>query len=73
MIATPARALFFSLLATVTLELSVPGPLIGAIGAADKQDIWFEVRSPHFTVVSNAGEKVARRTAGDLERIRAVF
>ncbi len=70
MIATPARALFFSLLATVTLELSVPDP---SGGAADKQDTWIEVRSPHFTVVSNAGEKMARRTAGDLERIRAVF
>ena len=70
MIATPARALFFSLLATVTLELSGPE---ATNGAAKKQDTWVEVKSPHFVVVSNAGEKKARRTAGDFERIRAVF
>ena len=70
MIATPARALFFSLLATLTLELS---GLEATHGAAKKEDPWIEVRSPHFTVVSDAGEKKARRTAGDFERIRAVF
>ncbi len=70
MIATPARALFFSLLATVTLELSRPQ---ATNGATKKEDPWIEVRSPHFTVVSDAGEKKARRTAGDFERIRAVF
>ena len=38
-----------------------------------KEDRWLEVRSPHFVVVSNAGENSARRAAGDFERIRAVF
>ena len=38
-----------------------------------KEERWLEVRSPHFVVVSNAGENSARRAAGDFERIRAVF
>ncbi len=43
-------------------------PLAGA-----KHETWFEVRSPHFIVLSNAGEKQARRTAIRFEQIRAVF
>jgi TPR repeat protein len=34
---------------------------------------WIEVKSPHFTVVSNAGEKSARKTAWQFEQIRFVF
>jgi tetratricopeptide (TPR) repeat protein len=34
---------------------------------------WVEVRSPNFTVVSNAGEKQARNTALQFELIRSVF
>ncbi len=34
---------------------------------------WIEVRSPHFTVVSDAGEKQARQTADQFEQIREVF
>jgi hypothetical protein len=34
---------------------------------------WIEVRSAHFRVIGNAGEKRAREVAGDLERIRLVF
>src|ERR1035438_1685366 len=34
---------------------------------------WIEVRSPHFLVVTNAGEKRGRDTALHLERIRAFF
>ncbi len=34
---------------------------------------WVEVRSPHFTVVSDAGEKQARQTADQFEQIREVF
>jgi len=40
---------------------------------AKKSDVWVEVRSPHFIVVSNAGEKAARRTAIQFEQIRTVF
>jgi tetratricopeptide (TPR) repeat protein len=38
-----------------------------------KHDTWFEARSPNFIVVSNAGEKQARKTAVRFEQIRAVF
>jgi tetratricopeptide (TPR) repeat protein len=34
---------------------------------------WVEVKSPHFVVVSNAGDKEARRTALQFEQIRDVF
>ena len=52
---------FLPLLALFSLPLS----------AAERP--WIEVRSPNFVVVSNAGEKQARRTAGQFERIRNVF
>jgi len=34
---------------------------------------WVEVRSPHFTVVSDANEKQARHVLDQLERMRWVF
>jgi len=34
---------------------------------------WTEVRSPNFTLVSNAGERRARGTAWELEQARAAF
>ncbi|HUI43218.1 MAG TPA: tetratricopeptide repeat protein [Terriglobia bacterium] len=49
--------------------------LLGAVAAParDKPESWVEVRSPHFVVVSNAGQKQARRAAYQFERMRAVF
>jgi TonB family protein len=41
--------------------------------AAAKQPSWVEVRSPNFIVVSNAGEKQARKAAVQFEQIRTVF
>ncbi len=41
--------------------------------AADKNETWIEVRTPHFVVASNAGEKQARRVADQFEQIRAMF
>ena len=38
-----------------------------------KRDAWVEVRSSNLLVVSNAGEKQARKAASQLEQIRAVF
>src|SRR5215472_7305644 len=46
--------------------LLVPATVLAA-------DNWVEVRSPHFTVSSNAGEKEARRIANQFEEIRSVF
>ncbi len=34
---------------------------------------WIEVRSPHFVVVSNAGEKQARQAADQFEQFRTMF
>ncbi len=34
---------------------------------------WVEVSSPHFTVVTDAGEKEGRRVAGQFEQMRSVF
>ncbi|MGH9575758.1 MAG: tetratricopeptide repeat protein [Candidatus Acidiferrales bacterium] len=45
---------------------------IGATRAAGSGG-WVEVRSPHFVVVSNAGDKDARKAAVQFEQIRAVF
>jgi tetratricopeptide (TPR) repeat protein len=65
----PLTAIVLTFLGLVAL-LATPltTPLAGA-----KHETWFEVRSPHFTVVSNAGEKQARKTAIRFEQIRAVF
>jgi tetratricopeptide (TPR) repeat protein len=34
---------------------------------------WLEVKSPHFTVITNAGEKQGRRTAWQFEQIRSAL
>ncbi len=40
---------------------------------AAKHETWVEVRSPHFVIVCNAGEKQARKTAVQFEQIRTLF
>jgi len=40
---------------------------------AEHHESWVEVRSPHFTVLSNAGEREGRLTAQQFEEIRAMF
>lgn len=51
--------------------------LLAAAGSASipaaSKDVWVEVRSPNFVVVSNAGEKEARRIADQFEQFREVF
>ena len=37
------------------------------------KESWVEVRSPNFTVISNSGEKEARRIADQFEQFREVF
>src|SRR5713226_1894557 len=66
-------------MATGRLTTSLMALLLAAslapprLRAADKPETWVEVRSPHFTVVSNGSEKQARRLADQFEQIRAVF
>src|SRR5579863_2363103 len=38
-----------------------------------KPETWLQVRSPHFVVVSDAGEKDVKQVADQFERMRAVF
>jgi Tfp pilus assembly protein PilF len=40
---------------------------------ADSAPAWVQVTTPHFTVVTDAGEKQARHIAGQFERMQAVF
>src|SRR5437870_1074966 len=49
--------------------------LLGVLAwpAAGADRTWVEVTGPHFTVISNAGEKQARRVAEQFEQIRAVL
>jgi len=41
--------------------------------AGAQSDTWLEVATPHFSVISNATEKEARRAALQFERMRSVF
>jgi len=56
-------------------KLLILALLLAAIPAlAQKQgQHWLEVRTPNFTVFTNSSEKDGRRTALQLERMRAVF
>ena len=46
---------------------------LGAVRVAGAKDPWIEVQSPHFKVVSNAGENQARKIADQFEQFREVF
>jgi hypothetical protein len=48
-------------------------PFRCALGAGDPNERWVEVRSAHFVVSSNAGDREARRIADQFEQIRALF
>ena len=43
------------------------------VSAGAKTDSWLQVGTPHFVVLSNAGEKQALHVADQFERMRAVF
>jgi len=47
--------------------------LLGSLNALAADDRWIEVKSPHFTVVSNGSDKTARNVAWQLEQIRAAI
>jgi len=54
---------------TVLLVVFVSASVV----SAGSKPTWIELRSPHFILVSNAGEGKARRTATQFEMIRAVL
>jgi TonB family protein len=51
----------------------LPWLLLASSVCQAKHENWVEVHSPNFIVVSNAGEKQARKAALQFEEIRAVF
>jgi tetratricopeptide (TPR) repeat protein len=64
--ARPQAACLSFALASCTLLFLSPS-------RADHHETWIEVRSPHFTVLSDAGEHEGRLTARQFEEIRAMF
>jgi tetratricopeptide (TPR) repeat protein len=52
---------------------ALAGVLGGAPLPSAAKDTWVEVTSPHFTTISNAGDKEARRVADQFEQFREVF
>src|SRR5258708_23043720 len=53
--------------------LYVAAALAGFPAYADHFDNWVEIKAPHFTVISNAGERDAKRIAGQFEEVRGMF
>jgi tetratricopeptide (TPR) repeat protein len=47
--------------------------ILASVPSFAAPDQWIEVRSPHFTVITNAGEKSGRHTLDQFERMRWVF
>jgi hypothetical protein len=60
------------LIATIA-ACAVLAALGGPPSRGARRDAWVEVRSPNFIIVSNAGEKQARRTAIQFEQIHSLF
>jgi hypothetical protein len=60
-------------LLTIILTFIILTILLSPHPLGAKHETWFEVRSPNFIVLSDAGEKQARKSAIRFEQIRAVF
>jgi tetratricopeptide (TPR) repeat protein len=61
------------ILACLGIVLFIAGNLASSPLPADKPDTWVEAAAPHFTVMSNDGEKTARRIAQQFEDIRILY
>jgi len=55
------------------LLLTLPFCALAPGAGADHRENWTEIKSPHFTVYSNGGEREGRRVALEFEQIRAMF
>lgn len=60
------RAALFFVLSCIAIHLQKPLARAGEVA-------WVEVKSPHFTVFTDAGEKRGREVATRFEQMRAVF
>jgi tetratricopeptide (TPR) repeat protein len=57
-----------------TLSFAFLAALFSAgVSLADRHENWIAVKSPHFTIYSNAGEHGGRKVAAQFEQIRAMF
>src|SRR5258708_33451259 len=66
------RVFGFAVVAGVAIFLAILADA-DVFGASDPNLGWIEVRSPHFVVASNAGEREARRIADQFGQIRTLF
>jgi Flp pilus assembly protein TadD len=55
------------------LLLSVSAVLSAVVPASAAEPQWLEIQSPHFSVITDAGEKRGREVAMRFEQMRAVF
>jgi len=55
------------------LSLCLAALTLASPAGVNAKDAWIEVQSPHFKVVSNAGENQARKIADQFEQFREVF
>lgn len=63
-----------SLRQTVLVGLLAVGAALGwGSAAVHAADSWIEVKSEHFLVISNAGDRTARNVAWQFEQIRSVI
>ena len=62
------RNIPISLLATMLL-----GAVLAASAPASEPSSWLEIRSTHYTVITDAGEKKGKEVALRFEQMRAVF
>src|SRR5215470_18962443 len=61
------------MLKSVRRLFAVIGMLVGTATVAAAQGTWIEIKSPHFTVVSNAGDARSREIAWQFEQVRAAI
>ena len=62
----PLRPIVCAVLVVFAAFVAAPTP-------AGAKDTWIEIQSPNFTVISNSGEKEARKIADQFEQFREVF
>jgi len=67
------RSLVLTLQSITAALLLLAFPRESTRAASDPNQGWVEVRTAHFTVATNAGEKDGRRIANQFEQIRAMF
>src|SRR5690242_16011725 len=71
MFARRSSSAWFTSFAFQLLTIIYAGSLVAS--ASDLAQNWVEIRSPHFTVLCNAGEREGRHVAVQFEQVRELF